>query len=627
MPHSATALFAKALQQHQQGDLLAAQASYRDILAVAPGHVDALHLLGVSLAQSGRHEEAEPLIARAAGLAPHAAGILNNWGNALLALGRGAEAVDRFYRALTLDPTLADAWFNHGRALLQLELPGPALESLDRALAIRTNHIEALAARAKALMGLSQAEEAIAAFDSLLQQAPDHPFGAGARLHLRMQLCDWNGVDAELRDLLGRLRAGQPVAAPFPLLALVDSPEDHRRAARLYMAQHPPEASLGPLPPHDGHPRVRVGYFSSDFHQHATAYLMAETFELHDRTAYEWTAFSIGPAREDAMRSRLRPCFDRFIDVRGMSDRAVAALARELRIDIAIDLNGLTFRARPGIFAARAAPVQASFLGYPGTAGAPFMDYVIADRQVIPAENAAHFDERVVWLPAAYQPNDRRRPSGPVPSRAGCGLPDHDTVFCCFNNTYKITPDVFASWMRILRAVEGSVFWRLAAAPRACENLRQQAVAAGVSPHRLVFAERVSPAEHLARHACADLVLDTLPYNAHTTASDALWTGVPVITVAGQSFAARVASSLLTAVGLPELVTASAEEYERLAIALGRSPAQLALLKARLGAARSRCALFDTPRFARELEASYSAMHRRRLAGLPPAPLGLQALD
>jgi predicted O-linked N-acetylglucosamine transferase (SPINDLY family) len=354
---------------------------------------------------------------------------------------------------------------------------------------------------------------------------------------------------------------------------------------------------------------------------------MAELLELHDRSRFELVGIDFGPVADDAMRTRVRACFDRFIDVRTLSDREVAQLSRDLAIDIAVDLKGFTEDARPGIFAERAAPVQVSYLGFPGTMGAGYIDYIVADEVVIPAASRPLYSEKVVSLPDSYQVNDRkRRIADGTFTREELGLPADGFVFCCFNNDYKVTPSTFDGWMRILRRVEGSVLWLFEDSAMAATNLHKEAERRGVGAERLVFARRMAPHDHLARYRNADLFLDTLPYNAHTTASDALWAGLPVLTCAGEAFASRVAASLLSAVGLPELITTTPAAFEALAIALASDRARLGRVRATLAANRPTAPLFDTPRFARHIEAAYQEMHERRLAGLPPDHITVAAL-
>jgi predicted O-linked N-acetylglucosamine transferase (SPINDLY family) len=416
------------------------------------------------------------------------------------------------------------------------------------------------------------------------------------------------------------------VAFPFSVVALSGSAQAQQLAAQNYVREkHAPRHQLGPLSIHR-HERIRVGYFSADFHNHATSYLIAELLEEHDKTRFEVFGMSFGPDSKDDMRQRVAAACEHFIDLRDRTDNEVAALARELQIDIAVDLKGYTLDSRTGIFAQRAAPVQVNYLGYPGTMGAPYIDYLIADKILIPDGQRAHYTEKIVCLPDCYQPNDRRRRiAESMPSRAEHGLPN-GFVFCCFNNSYKITPPVFDRWMHILTQIDGSVLWLLEDTPSVKFNLRRAAQARNVDPDRLVFAAWRTLPEHLARYRLADLFLDTLPYNAHTTASDALWAGVPVLTCTGSTFAGRVAASLLTAVGLPELIVTDPDQYETLAVALARDPQRLVALRTRLQTHRDRAALFDTPRYARHLEFAYERMVERARAGRPPAHIDVPRL-
>jgi len=409
---------------------------------------------------------------------------------------------------------------------------------------------------------------------------------------------------------------------------LVDSPSQQRRVAELAVeADYPAKPDLGPIPRRARQGKIRIGYYSTDFHNHATAYLMAGLIELHDHEKFELIGLSFGPDRQDEMRQRLVAGFDRFIDVRSQTDSAVAQLSRDLEIDIAVDLKGHTLEARPGIFSYRAAPLQVNYLGYPGTMGTNYYDYILADGTVIPSGSEGEYLEKVVNLPHSYQVNDAsRRIADKVFPREELDLPLTGFVFCCFNNNYKITPDVFSLWMRILRRVDKAVLWLLGDNPEVEVNLRREAQRCDVDPDRLVFAKRLPLAEHLARHRVADLFLDTLPYNAHTTASDALWAGLPTLTQTGQSFPSRVAASLLNAIGLPELITHTSEEYEALAVELATNPDQLAAIKKKLAKNRLATPLFDTPGFVRHIEAAYRAIYERYQADLPPDHINIQPL-
>jgi predicted O-linked N-acetylglucosamine transferase (SPINDLY family) len=376
------------------------------------------------------------------------------------------------------------------------------------------------------------------------------------------------------------------------------------------------------------HDRIRIAYLSADLHDHATAHLMAGLFEMHDKSRFETTAVSFGPDDRSDLRRRLKNSFEHFLDVRADSDQAVAELVRQREIDIAVDLKGFSQNARPGIFARRAAPVQVNYLGYPGNLGADYFDYIIADETIIPDDRRQFYSEQVVWLPDSYQANDSQRQiAATTPTREQCGLPGTGFVFCCFNNTIKIMPEMFDIWMRLLTDVDGSVLWLIDGNATASANLRREAERRGVSAARLIFAPRVALAEHLARHRNADLFLDIVPCNAHTTASDALWAGVPVLTYLGGTFAGRVAASLLKAAGLPELVATSLEQYEAMALALARDPGRLASIKEKLARNRGTCPLFNTRRFTRHIEAAYVTMWEQSQRGQRPSGFAVPAIE
>jgi predicted O-linked N-acetylglucosamine transferase (SPINDLY family) len=435
-----------------------------------------------------------------------------------------------------------------------------------------------------------------------------------------MRICRWDGLKEKIENLLGQVDAGEPAAPPFPLLAMPSSPRQQLEAASQVFRDSPVFDGRYPsLLKRTGAGKLRLGYFSSDLYSHATAHLIAGMFEAHDRSQFEIIGFAFGGDEADPMRQRIAKAFDRLIDVSNMPERKIADMSRELGIHIGVDLKGHTKDSRPRIFAPRAAPIQVNYLGYPGTMGAACFDYIIGDPVVTPREHSAHFSERIVSLPHCYQVNDskRHRPDRSF-SRRELGLPEKGFVFCCFNNSFKILPGVFDIWMRLLIAVEGSVLWLLEDSPAARKNLRTEAQKRNVSPDRLVFATRVPVLDHLARHRAADLFLDTFPYNAHTTASDALWMGLPLLTRRGETFAGRVAASLLTAIALPELIAESDEHYESRARALATRPEMLASVKRRLEINRQSCPLFDTARYTRNIEAAYQRMWQRYESGVAP---------
>ena len=614
------ALLGQAVTLHQQGQLTEADALYAQVLAQQPGNAMAWQLRGVAMAQAGQPAQALPLVDQALALRPDVAEIHNNRGMVLQQLRRFADAVASHARAAELKPALLDALNNQGVALAELGLHAQALAAYDAVLAQQPGFANAWSNRGTALRALGRHTEAARSYTQALALHPGFPYAAGHALYAQSYVCDWAGHTdkvAQLQQAVAQGGAGALAAEPFSLMAFSGDPQTLLDNARAYTAsKYPPHAQPLWTGERYHHDRIRVAYLSADFHDHATAYLMAECFERHDSTRFDTIAISFGPDRQDGMRQRLQKAFGRFIDVREQSDAEVAQLLRSLEVDIAVDLKGYTQDCRTGILARRCAPVQVNYLGFPGTMGAPYIDYIVGDATVTPLGCGRFYTEHIVRLPHSYQVNDRQRAVAPTtPSRAEAGLPQQGFVFCCFNNNYKISPAVFAVWMRLLQRTPGSVLWLLQDNAEAAAHLRASAKAAGVDPARLVLAPRVPMPEHLARQRLADLFLDTLPYNAHTTTSDALWVGLPVLTCLGESFPGRVAASLLRAAGLPELVTTSLADYEALAITLATTPGMLADLRTRLERGRLVCPLFDTDGFVRNMEQAYEEMVRRVQAG------------
>jgi predicted O-linked N-acetylglucosamine transferase (SPINDLY family) len=473
---------------------------------------------------------------------------------------------------------------------------------------------------------LKRYDEAFAAYDRAVSLKPRLRSAEAARLHTKMHLCRWEKLEEEITHLTTSVRSG--ICDPFTLLSLSDSFDDHLCCAQAWVASRYPKASKSIWP---GtiykHSKIRVGYVSADFNRHPIAHLTAELFELHDKTRFELSAYSIGPDDKSDIRQRLINSFDNFVACENRSDAEVAHAIADAEIDILIDLNGFTKGARTNIFAYRPAPIQVNYLGYPGTMQASYIDYIIGDKTIFSFSDGAAYSEKLVSLPHCFQPNDRKRLIADAAfKRQDFELPADRIVFCCFNRSYKILPEMFGCWMRILKGVEGSVLWLSAENETAIANLKKEAQVRGVDPTRLVFARRMEQLpEHLARHRLADLFLDTLPYNAHTTASDALWTGLPVLTKLGNTFAGRVAASLLDAIGLPDLITHSREEYEALAIELALNREKLQAIREKLERNRLTTPLFDTALYTKHLEAAYKAMYQRHQTGLPPDHIDVQS--
>jgi protein O-GlcNAc transferase len=613
--------FRQGLALHRQGDLAAGERIYEEILDQQPQHFDAQHMLGVIALQTRRTEQGIELIRKAIGLNEKVAAAHNNLGKALLDLKRPEEALASFDNAVALDPAFAEACVNRGNALVNLKRSDEALASYTKAIALKPDYAEAYRNCGNVFSKLKRYDEAFAAYDKVLSLKPNLTGIEGHRLYAKMHLCDWSNWDAESAQLIASVRNGNATTQPFIFLAIPSSSsDDQMQCSRLWIANNypPSEKPVWQGEKYD-HDRIRIAYLSADFRQHPVSFLMAGMFECHDKSRFEVTAISFGVDDNSEMRRRVQASFERFVDARTYSDDQIADLVRALEIDIVVDLMGFTTDSRTGIFARRPAPVQVNYLGYPGTMGARYIDYIIADRVVIPDNQRQFYSEKPVFLANSYLVSDARRPiAGKAFTRAELGLPSTGFVYCCFNSNYKITPRVFDCWMRILRQVEGSVLWLFQDNAKAADNLRKEAQARGVNPERLIFANRMPAAEHLARHRSADLFLDTLPYNAHTTASDALWADLPVLTCLGETFVGRVAASLLNAIGLAELITTTLEDYERLAIDLAANPEKLAEIRARLADNRLTTPLFDTRLFTRHIEAAYAAMHARHQADLAP---------
>lgn len=602
------------------GDQAGAEDCFQRALAVTPADADTVVNFGNLRAEQGRLTEAQSLYERALGTR---AGFdaLCNLGKLFRRQGRYAEALARFQQALALADASAPAMADIASTYRDMGELTQAEAWYQKALALAPDNTETCRELGDVLKLRGRFEEAAQQYRRALELKADCYPALGGLIYVQQQMSDWRGIEAlwarASREAIGKAGAG---ITPFSILAQPTTAAEQLACARVWA-----EAETGVFAaqrtstgfvfaPASARPaKLRIGYLSWDLHEHATSYLIAELFELHDRNRFDVLAFSYGPDDGSAIRARMRAAADDFIDIAALPHRDAAQRIYDQRIDILVDLKGYTQGARPQIPALRPAPVQVNWLGYPGTMGMAEIDAIIADDFIIPAGAEADYSEKVVRLPDCYQINDRRREiSAETPSRAECGLPETGVVFCCFNQSYKILPAVFSSWMRILEAVPGSVLWLLETHPRAVENLRDEARARGVAAERLIFAPRRPLPAHLARYRLADLALDTFPYTSHTTASDALWAGCPLITYAGATFASRVAGSILRAAGMPDLISATADACEKQAIELANSPARRAELRARLAANRDSCALFDSPRFVRSLEAAYDRLWMER---------------
>jgi predicted O-linked N-acetylglucosamine transferase (SPINDLY family) len=587
---------------------------HEQVLRMAPDNPDAWLNYGKSLAVLKQYHTALDAFNKALVIQPHYFEALLNQSAAFNELKKFEAALGAAEKAISLRPDFAEAWVNKGVSLKALNQLDAAIACYDKAISLRPDYAEAWANKATILKDQKRYYDAISHYSRALEINPSIEYLSGEIMHLRMKIGDWTHFDESIENLRKDIDAGKKAIMPFAALALFDSEKINFQVANIATGNSGPSngSKQASIPKHH-HQKIKLAYFSADFRNHPTSHLMSQLFKLHHRDQFEIYAFSLlNGGEKDVMRSQVMQYFDHFIDVDHLSDQEVVELSRKLEIDIAVDLGGQTMDARTGIFALRAAPIQINYLGYPGTMGAQNHDYIIADQIVIPEAHQEFFSEKIIYLPDCYQVNnDEKAISSRRFSREELGLPEDQFVFCCFNNNFKISPAIFSVWMSILKRVEGSVLWLFEDNAFIKNNLIKEAEKRGVSGNRLIFAKRIDQQDHLARHREADLFLDTLPYNAHTTASDALWCGLPLITMAGNSFPARVAESLLNAIGLPELITRSLEEYESLAVRLATDPEELLKIQNKLAANRLKMPLFNTDLFRRHIESAYIKAYER----------------
>ena len=593
----------------RRGRYAAAVAAYEAALAAGSTHPVLLNNIALALQQDGRLDEAERHYRRALGQQPDLVEGNANLADLLRLRHRDGEAAVWYERAVRLNPNVAALWRNLGGCQFRVGALTSARASFERALALKPDDAQALVDLASTLNAEQRWTEALPLVEKALALDPASAAARNLLLYVRQQICDWRDLERLFEAQRASLaQEDAPAVPPHNLLALPYTPAELLAGARKWVAREiRVRPSSAPPPPTAVDGRLRVGYLGPDFRTHPLANLLTGVIEEHDRSRFEVFGYSLGPDDGSAARARFAAAFDRFVDVRAEPFEATAQRIRGDRIAVLLDTSGFVAHARPEIFALRPAPIQINCLGFAGTLGADFYDYILTDRFVSPPGQQAYFAERFMHLPHCYFPGDAKRAIGTVPSRSDCGLSERAFVFCCFNASYKIAPPVFGVWMRLLHELPHSVLWLLETSAAAAENLRREAEARSVPANRLVFAPRVPLADHLARHAVADLFLDTLPYNAHTTANDALFAGLPVLTCAGETFASRVSASQLRAIGLPELVTHDLAAYEALALALAREPARLAGYRERLRSNRDTAKLFDVRAYTRALEALLDA--------------------
>ena len=619
----------KALKLQEEGNVSEAAKIFRRVLVTSPTDWMSLYSLGHILVAEGKPSEALRLLERLILVNPKYARGFQMRAVALERLGRNEDAIASMDKGLMIDPNDIDTLNRRGILLDRLGRVSEALLSFRRALLISPSHEMSLANLGKVLYFSKRYKDAGIAFEKLVEINPDYRYALGLLAFNRLHEASWNGLEDTVTRIIEGIRSGMPSCMSLAFISMSDSADDQLKCARLFTKLfHPIKSNPlwnGELCKHE---RIRVAYISPDFREHPVGHLLAGVIERHDKSRFEIIGLSLGLDDQSVLRGRFAASFERFLDVWPMALSELSNLIRSLEVDIAVDLSGFTTDNRTDLFANRVAPVQVNYLGYPGTMGASYMDYIIADKYVIPEALTNCYDEKVVYLPDTYLPTDSTKSaSSHTPTREEVGLPASGFVFCSFNHIFKINPNIFHVWMQLLATVEDSVLWLSKPGDEAAENLRKAATLAGIDPKRLVFAGRVPLVEdHLARYRLADLFLDTTPYNAHTTAADALMVGLPVLTCSGNSFASRVAGSLLHAIGLPELITESLDQYRELALELARAPERLADLKARLAANRSRHALFDTGRYCSHLEAAFTKMHTLAQSGQPASGFGVERI-
>jgi predicted O-linked N-acetylglucosamine transferase (SPINDLY family) len=589
---------------------------YQKALAINANNPEALSNMAALLQEQGRFEEALSILNNALEIAPNAPQVNNNLGSLYHKMGEYAKSIQTLQQAIEHKPQYPEAWNNLGISYREAGKLSESIIAFSQSIKLMPVFAEAHYNLGNSYKEQGYLKEAIAAYYAAITHKPDYAEALLAYIHQRQHICDWNGLESYIAQLKNLVMKEGATVSPFSFLSIPGTThQEQHQCAKQWSAKHYPLAALSEHTALQDKSVLKIGYLSADFHEHATAYLTAEMFERHDRMRFEIHAYSYGPDDQSPMRGRLERAFDHFHDISEYSHEEAAKQIRNDGIDILVDLKGFTGSARPQILRYRPAPIQVNYLGYPGTMGFDAMDYILVDQHVVQQEEQSFYSETLVQLPDSYQVNDSKRQKAGAPSREDCGLPKRGFVFCSFNNNYKICPTMFNAWMELLDAVPGSVLWLLKSNPMSEENLRTIAHTHGISPHRIIFAEKVPLAEHMARHTHADLFLDTLHYNAHTTASDALWNNVPLITFPGETFSSRVAASLLHTVGLQELIVDSLDSYKALALMLANEPKRLNALKKQLAHYVKTQPLFNTKRFTSNLEEAYQAVYKQRLEG------------
>ena len=611
--------YKEAVDLHRTGQVKKAKGICLKILEDEPKNFDILHLLGVISFQLKDYKKSSELISEAIKINPKDAEAYNNMAIVSKKLNQFDVAYNNFCNAIKLKPDYAEAHNNCGVILKELKKEEDAIKSFELAIKFNKNYAEAYYNLGHIFFERKKYNEALKNFYQSYKINSKLDYLLSSIIFIKHRICEWNSFDKNLFDLENIILNEKKKINPFLTLSFYESPQLQKTSAEIFVKnEYNDKNNQNYKFNNQAKKKLRIAYYSADFRNHPMSYLLANLYELHDKNKFEIIGISFGPDKNDEMRKRVSSAFDKFYDLRLKTEDEIVKFSRELKIDIAIDLMCFTKYHKFGIFVKKCAPIQVNYLGYPGTSGTNYLDYIIADKILIPKESQKHYSEKIVYLPDTYQANDStKKIADKIFTREELGLPKDGFVFCCFNNNYKITPQVFDVWMRLLEKVENSVLWILSEDINISKNLKKEATIRGIDFNRIVFAERIKMNEHLARQKVADLFIDTFPYTGHTTASDALWVGLPVLTRIGKSFASRVSASLLNAIGLSELVTNSVKEYEDLAIELAKNPPKLKEIKNKLKNNRNTKPLFNTQIFARNMEKAYSLMYERYLKNLP----------
>ncbi len=572
-----------------------------------PKHFDNLRLLNLIYYKEKNFIKALSFINEAIKINSNFADAYTEQGNALNELKKFEEAINSFDKAININPNITRAYHNKGFILHELGNLELAIENYNKAIKLDPNFVPSHNNKGFAFHQLKKFSESLKSYEKAFEINPNFNFLLGKIIHSKRYFCNWESHEKNLIDLENKLKENRPACLPFATLSLYDSPLLQQKSAKIFIKEtFSHKKNYNSIFKTQKNKKIRVGYYSSDFYNHAMSFLLAKMFELHDKSKFEIIAFYFGPKKNDQMNKRIKNAFTEFIEVNSKTDKEIAELSKKLNIDIAVDLMCYTTNARIGIFSERCAPIQINYLGYPGTSGTDFIDYIIADKILIPKENQKFYSEKIIYLPNTYQVRDStQKISSQIYKRKDFGLPEKKFVFCCFNQNYKITPDVYDIWMRLLKKIDGSVLWLIKNSKEGADNLKKEAHKRGVDPNRIIFAEKISQPDHLARHKLADLFIDTFPYTAHTTCSDSLWSGLPVITRIGKSFASRVGASVLSAIGLEELITKTEKEYEDLITQFATKPEFLNKIKKKLEKNKNKEPLFNTKLFTSHIEKAY----------------------